>query len=62
MPTICQTIQKICLSFLETEQVISHSFPTYKTEGKIFTTFQPTITAMEKSYFYSTLAPIRKRC
>lgn len=39
MATIYQVIQHICLSMENTEEVISHSFPTFKTAGKVFATF-----------------------
>ncbi len=39
MATVYETIRDICLGLPETEEVISHSFPTYKAAGKAFATF-----------------------
>ena len=37
--TVYEVVQKICLGLPETEEVVSHGFPTFKGAGKIFATY-----------------------
>ena len=39
MTTIYEAVQALCLSFPETEELVSHGFPRFKVAGKIFATY-----------------------
>jgi hypothetical protein len=39
MTTVFDVVQNICLSFPETEEIVSHGFPTFKAQRKTFATY-----------------------
>lgn len=39
MTTVYEVVQQLCLGLPETEEIISHGFPSYKVDGKIFATY-----------------------